>query len=226
MSILKIKDGNEFVSIPTLVGPQGPRGERGETGPQGLDGKDGTNIEVSSTEPIDSNVEVWINPSGTSEINDLRVSLSNIWNIIYPIGSIYMSVNNVDPGILFGGTWESFGQGRTLVGVDSSNTNYTTPEKTGGSENHNHGYRIGWYGFYNAVANTDSQAIMAFDYETQSWKGGEKDDGMPTSTGYNSGLGQGTVALTTIAKLSSYAHTEADSNLQPYITCYMWKRIS
>ncbi len=27
-------------------------------------------------------------------------------DFIYPIGSVYMSVNSVDPSILFGGTWE------------------------------------------------------------------------------------------------------------------------
>lgn len=72
MSILKIRDGDDFVSIPALVGPQGPRGEKGETGLQGLNGRDGTNIEVSNTQPVDENVEVWINPSATSDINDLQ----------------------------------------------------------------------------------------------------------------------------------------------------------
>lgn len=226
MSILKIRDGSDFVSIPTLIGPQGPRGEKGETGSQGLNGKDGTNIEVSDIQPVDESVEVWINPSATSEITDLQNSISNIWNVIYPVGSIYMSVNNVDPGILFGGTWESFGQGRTLMGVDSSNTNYNTSNKTGGSEVHDHGYRIGWYGFYNAVANVDAQAIMLYDYETAAWQSGTKDEGMPTSTGYNSGLNQSTTALTTISKLSAYGKTQEETNLPPYITCYMWKRVS
>lgn len=105
MSILKIKDGNEFVSIPTLIGPQGPRGERGETGPQGANGKDGTNIQVSSTQPTDSNVEVWINPSASSEIKDLESRISNLWETIYPVNSIFTSTENVNPGTFLGGTW-------------------------------------------------------------------------------------------------------------------------
>ena len=35
----------------------------------------------------------------------------------YPVGSIYLSTNETSPADLFGGTWEAYGQGRTLVGV-------------------------------------------------------------------------------------------------------------
>ena len=46
---------------------------------------------------------------------------------IYPIGSIYMSVNSTSPAALFGGTWESIG-GRFLLGADST---YTAGSKGG-----------------------------------------------------------------------------------------------
>ena len=63
------------------------------------------------------------------------LTADDIWQKIYPIGSIYTSVSPTSPATLFGGTWESFGQGRTLVGMGSNGTtNYDTVEKTGGSE--------------------------------------------------------------------------------------------
>ena len=31
---------------------------------------------------------------------------SSLLNSIYPVGSIYLSVNSTNPGTLFGGTWE------------------------------------------------------------------------------------------------------------------------
>lgn len=31
---------------------------------------------------------------------------NDLYGLIYPIGSIYLSVNSVDPSTLFGGTWE------------------------------------------------------------------------------------------------------------------------
>lgn len=52
-----------------------------------------------------------IGEEGT-EINDNNVSSISTWSsqkirdFFYPVGSIYMSVNNTDPSTLFGGTWE------------------------------------------------------------------------------------------------------------------------
>lgn len=93
MSILKIRDGSDFVSIPALVGPEGPKGEKGDQGIQGMAGKDGTNIEVSTTEPIDTDVEVWINPSATSEVEDLSNNVQNIQTRMNTVEDELDSVN-------------------------------------------------------------------------------------------------------------------------------------
>ena len=45
---------------------------------------------------------------------------------IYPVGAVYISVNNTNPSSLFGGTWESIGAGRVLQGADSSHEGGTT----------------------------------------------------------------------------------------------------
>ena len=55
---------------------------------------------------------------------------------IYPIGSIYMSVNSTNPGTIFGGTWERFANGQVLVGVDTQETEFNTVQKTGGKKTH------------------------------------------------------------------------------------------
>ena len=61
-----------------------------------------------------------------------------IKNEIYPVGSIYISetdstVQQVENR--FGGKWQAYGQGRTLIGVGSNGTtNYDTVGATGGSE--------------------------------------------------------------------------------------------
>lgn len=59
-------------------------------------------------------------------------------DLIYPIGSIYMSINSIDPGDIFGGTWERLAKGRTLVGVDENDTDFNQPSKTGGSKTNSH----------------------------------------------------------------------------------------
>jgi len=53
-------------------------------------------------------------------------------DMIYPIGSIYMSVNNVNPSTLFGGTWEQIKDKFLLSAGDT----YTLGS-TGGSATHN-----------------------------------------------------------------------------------------
>ena len=73
-------------------------------------------------------------------LEDLRIS--NIINLIYPIGSVYTSVNNRNPSIWLGGTWVPFGAGRTLVGVDTGQSEFNSVEKPGGHkelQSHTHG---------------------------------------------------------------------------------------
>lgn len=40
------------------------------------------------------------------EVPALQGNVTQLLDYIYPIGSIYMSVNNVSPSDIFGGTWE------------------------------------------------------------------------------------------------------------------------
>ena len=59
--------------------------------------------------------------------------MTTLLDTIYPIGSIYMSVNATSPAVLFGGTWEQI-QDTFLL---AAGTNYTGGD-TGGSTEHNH----------------------------------------------------------------------------------------
>lgn len=45
---------------------------------------------------------------------DTKTSLAAIRDLVYPIGSIYMSVNNTSPATLFGGTWTALNSGNTI----------------------------------------------------------------------------------------------------------------
>ena len=51
----------------------------------------------------------------------------------FPIGTVLITVTNSNPSNFTTGTWISFGTGRTIVGIDTSQTEFNTVEKTGGS---------------------------------------------------------------------------------------------
>ena len=56
---------------------------------------------------------------------------TQLLNLVYPVGSIYMSVNNTSPATLFGGTWEAI-SGRFLLASGSGYANGST----GGEASH------------------------------------------------------------------------------------------
>ena len=128
-------------------------------------------------------------------------------DFVYPIGSIYLSINSTNPSKWFGGTWVAWGTGRVPVGVDTTQTEFVTVEKTGGSkylQSHNHNLwqaagsevrlSYGDGGTYNKIGLTYNWAAFP-------------DEGSKIST-------------TDVLNLT----TGNSGNLQPYITCYMWKR--
>jgi hypothetical protein len=52
---------------------------------------------------------------------------------MYPVDSIYISTNSTSPASLYGGSWERYGKGRTLVSANESDTDFTAG-KTGGEK--------------------------------------------------------------------------------------------
>jgi hypothetical protein len=66
-----------------------------------------------------------------------KAKLDALVDNLYPVGSIYLSVNDTDPGTFIGGTWEQIGSGRVLQGADATHTAGSTieaglPNITGG----------------------------------------------------------------------------------------------
>ena len=132
---------------------------------------------------------------------------------IYPIGSIYMSVNSTNPSNLFGGTWEAWGSGRIPVGVDINDTDFDTVEETGGSKTHNHTLQ-------------NAYACVGKKNGSTSWVGFKTASTTFTSSESISGSSASNPDSKTTVATALEGTTDNTSSLQPYITCYMWKRIS
>ena len=124
----------------------------------------------------------------------------------HPIGSLFETTVSTNPGTLYGGTWAAWGGGRTPVGVNTADTSFNTVEKTGGEKTHtltinempSHNHRQINYWSGNAGSNT----VVTQGLETSD----PRQYGTYDVFTENTGGGQ------------------AHNNLQPYITCYIWKR--
>lgn len=63
--------------------------------------------------------------TATTGLNALNTRVDEIWETIYPVGAIYMSVNSTSPATLFGGTWEQI-VGRFLYASDGGHSSGDT----------------------------------------------------------------------------------------------------
>lgn len=77
-----------------------------------------------------------VNGAITALTRSIAPARQAIIDLVYPVGAIYMSVNSVNPGNLFGGTWTAWGQGQVAVGVNPSDSDFNAAEKTGGEKTH------------------------------------------------------------------------------------------
>jgi len=153
---------------------------------------------------------------------------------VYPVGSIYISISSVNPGTHLGGTWVSFGAGRTLVGVQTGDAEFGTVQATGGARahtlttaqmpSHNHPWNNSTGVVGSAFVNTavyphsDPRGAFLRNGASDGFKtaGGQ---GTPCNHfGINFNLNNGGFSIHNAG--SGTAH----NNLQPYITVFMWRR--
>ena len=195
----------------------------------------GTVRSVNGVEP-DENANVTI-----QQVNILQA---------YPVGSIYMSVVDINPAELFGGTWEAM-SGRVLVGagVSDFNINYVAGT-TGGSRSRTlsssnipkhthtveikqtaatHNHRNGVYDEVpagNGPLSSNYGAIKMYPTATQHVMAA---DGSAYGTntqlymGYTSETSAVHAHEVTVGYYGAKNPTEI-SVMQPYLVVYMWKR--
>lgn len=137
-----------------------------------------------------------------SSVGDGTVTgaISALSKMIYPVGSIYISVSSTDPATLFGGTWERFGKGRVLVGVNEDDTDFATVEKkdghkelqahthtlsahTHGMQSHVHSLNGHTHSFLHSHSHTPASSGWKF-WLTNASSGGSDTVGAISGTGY------------------------------------------
>lgn len=119
-------------------------------------------------------------------IKATRDAIANMWQIVYPIGSIYMSANDVNPDTLFGGTWDKV-ENRFLL---ASSTTYPLGS-TGGEATHtlttseipSHTHGLNGGGSYMEMTPSTTSGFSAMlpdeDTDTKAAGGGGAHNNMP-----------------------------------------------
>lgn len=131
-------------------------------------------------------------------------TMKNIVDIIYPVGSVYMSVNDVDPSVIFGGVWEKI-QNKFLLSSGDSYANGST----GGNTSHAHGVSSAY-----VLANASGNQFRFVEKSVPGWY----------SNGYRN------FASTAVSDAWQYygwslgGSTDNGSSMPPYLVVNMWKR--
>ena len=165
----------------------------------------------------------------------LKEYIQQFAKTMYPVGSIYMSVSSTNPSTYFGGTWVAWGSGRVPVGINTSDSNFNTVEKTGGASSvtltvsqipsHTHTFTgsstttssAGGH-THNIGRDTDGGSGSSRYTVHKAGTSGAQGTSPTSSAGAHSHT------LTPKGKNGNTGGGGSHTNLQPYIVCYMWKR--
>ena len=155
---------------------------------------------------------------------------SEVIDLIYPVGSIYMSVNNVSPSTLFGGTWTQI-KDTFLLAAGDTYTNASTGGEathtltTTELPSHSHGIpslsgTTGGAGAHNHAVIGTSATAGGSGVFCETWANRSND-----RNGYTAGVGDHSHSVTTNASNTNASGSgAAHNNMPPYLTVNIWKR--
>lgn len=180
-------------------------------------GQDGNNanrltvngdLAINSVKENTSSTKILVNGGNTVMYRNWDKLVNSIKSAMYPVGSVYITYNNVNPGTFLGGAWERFGQGRTLVGEGTGNDGSTsmsfTPNSNGGEYKH--------------LLTIDEMPSHSHNIT------------LPVSTNWSGNGGQAyqlnnrTTDIITKDYIKTTGNSNSHNNVQPYIVVFFWRR--
>lgn len=156
-------------------------------------------ISQLQTETTQLNNDVTKLMGAFTSVTDLTKQL---FLLMHRVGDIIFSTSDENPSTIYGGTWVAWGKGQVPVGVDTSDSDFNTVEKTGGEKEH--------------TLTVDEMPSHKHDFGQQ----------FATTSSLSGAYGYYMIAGTQTDVIKNTGGNQPHNNLQPYITCYMWKRIA
>ena len=156
---------------------------------------------------VKSGIKALLDPETLAFSEDkLGVVTTAIFNKIYPVGSIYENANvKTNPKDLLGfGTWESFGAGKVLVGIDPEDNDFKSAGQEDGEKEV-----------------TLSRRTMPPHSHILTKEG---TNAPSNGKGFDTGVNDRGNKTYTSHKTSSVGGGQPHNNLQPYIVVYRWVR--
>lgn len=154
-------------------------------------------ISQLQTETTQLNDDVTRLMGAFTSVTDLTKQL---FLLMHRVGDIIFSTSDENPSTIYGGTWVAWGKGQVPVGVDTSDSDFNTVEKTGGEKEH--------------TLTVDEMPSHKHDFGQQ----------FATTSILSGSYGYYMIAGTQTDVIKNTGGNQPHNNLQPYITCYMWKR--
>lgn len=169
---------------------------------------------------------------------------------MYPVNSIYISTSSANPATYMGGgTWQRWGEGRVPVGVKEADPDFESSEKVGGLKevvldetqmpSHSHSGKTEFNtqdhlhtgSTYGAGGHSHSYTYPHTELRTVVGGGPIEVWGAVNSAGTTGAVGEHAHDVLTHNESNKHDHpippsggNQSHTNLQPYVTAYMWKR--
>jgi hypothetical protein len=187
--------------------------------------------------------------SGTATFSG-TVDGTALVNKMFPVGSIYITAGDTNPGTFLGGTWAQIAAGRTLIGAGTLGTDTYAAGAEGGAArvalttaempSHNHGGATGTQSAdhthsgttASAGAHTHTTPLSDGGYFQYAGGGGTSGINIPLGAdGTTSSAGAHTHTFTTNGVSANHTHSisaqgggGAHENRMPYLAVYFWQR--
>lgn len=181
------------------------------------------NLEANVVDSLISGSDPYRN---APSINAVKEAIAAVWATIYPVGSIYITTDTVDPAVRFGGTWTQLKQ-KFLIAADDDNVSYVNGA-TGGafSRDYTPSGSVGGHTLITSEIPSHNHSLNLATFHTDSVSddggGGIEVNVVTDATAGNSGNAGGGGSHN-----HSFTGSQATINTTPpYLAVYMWKRIA